>query len=75
LPHTPTWKDKFQRVVEETDKTKLKDSVLEAEGAMFCRLQELEGSADHHEERAEMHAATEKLLEIKRDKLGFPSWK
>jgi hypothetical protein len=72
--HTPTWKDRIQRVFEETDKTKLKDAVLEAEGAIFQRFQELEGSSDHHEERTEMHGATEKLLEIKKDKLGFPFW-
>lgn len=46
--------------------------VYAAEGAIFLRLQELVGSADHQEERSEINVACAARLSIQINKLGFP---
>jgi hypothetical protein len=46
--------------------------VQAAEYAIVLRLQELENSTDHHEERVEMERAAADLLVIKTHKLGWP---
>jgi xanthine dehydrogenase molybdopterin-binding subunit B len=67
------WKAAYQNTLEETDRDKLTQYVLETEGAIFDRIQELESSSDHHKEREEMEAAAKHLLEIKTRKLGWPN--
>jgi hypothetical protein len=48
------------------------EHVLEAEGAIFVRLQELKSSQDHNRERAEIEEAVSDLLKIKTERLGWP---
>jgi hypothetical protein len=67
------WKAAYQNTLEETDRGKLAQYVLETEGAIFDRIQELGSSLDHHQEREEMKAAAEHLLDIKTRKLSFPN--
>ncbi len=68
----PPWREPFLAALAETDKDKLTELVYAAEGAIFVRLQELAGSADHHEERSEIHVACAALLSIQVNKLGWP---
>jgi hypothetical protein len=67
------WKAAYQNTPEETDRERLARYVLDTEGAIFDRIQELGSSFDHHQEREEMKAAAEHLLDIKTRKLGFPN--
>jgi hypothetical protein len=66
------WRHLLQDVLAETDKTKLAKKAMELEEALFVRGQELQVNAAEETERQEMRDAALKLLEIKREKLGFP---
>ena len=70
--YATSWKGPYRQALTESDKQKLTALVHAAEYAIFLRLQELENSTDHHEERAEMKRATADLLVIKTYKLGWP---
>jgi hypothetical protein len=70
--HSPSWKHPFLEALLEPDKAKLTRLVYAAEGAIFLRAQELAGSADHREERSELHVASAALLSIQVNKLGWP---
>ncbi len=67
-----SWKDLYLQTLLESDTDKLAELVHAAEYAIVLRLQELENSTDHHEERIEMKLATADLLVIKTCKLGWP---
>jgi hypothetical protein len=45
---------------------------LAAEAAIFRRYQEIAPSDNHHEERRSMKEATDDLLEMKVNQLGWP---
>lgn len=68
-----SWKEPYRRALKESDEQKLTELVQAAEYAMVLRLQELENSTDHHEERIEMKLAAADLLVIKTYKLGWPA--
>jgi hypothetical protein len=68
-----SWKEPYHQVLNESDEQKLTALVHAAEYAIVLQLQELENSADHQEERAEMKRATADLLAIKTYKLGWPA--
>ena len=68
-----SWKKPYHQALNESDEQKLTTLVHAAEYAIVLRLQELENSTDHHEERIEMKLATADLLVIKTYKLGWPS--
>jgi hypothetical protein len=70
--HSSSWKESYLAALKESDVEKLTQLVHAAEAAIFLRLQELAGSADHHEERSEINVACAALLSIQIDKLGFP---
>jgi hypothetical protein len=67
------WKEPYHQALKESDQQKLTALVHAAEYANVLRLQELENSTDHHEERAEMKRAAADLLAIKTHKLGWPA--
>jgi hypothetical protein len=75
LAPNPSWKECYELAVRESEKPKLAALVHAAEVMIFLRGLELSGSADHHEERSEMRAATADLLVVKTYKLGWPSLK
>jgi hypothetical protein len=66
------WRRLLQEVLTETDKAKLEKKAEELENALFVRGQELPPDGAAEEERQDMNAATQKLLRIKVEKLGFP---
>lgn len=68
-----SWKEPYHQALRESDEQKLTELVQAAEHAIVLRLQELENSADHHEERIEMKCAAADLLVIKTYKLGWPA--
>jgi hypothetical protein len=68
-----SWKQPYLEVLYETDKTRLNELVYAAEEAIFRRMLELSGSADHHEERSELKEASANLMAVQVNKLGWPS--
>ena len=68
----PAWKQVYLNVHREKTTDGLTHAVFAAEAAIFERLRQLSGSSDHADERAEMQAATEEMLVIKTEKLGWP---
>jgi hypothetical protein len=71
--YSSDWKKPFLAALGETDKEKLVALVHAAEQAIFLRMQELENSADHHDERDEIQKACAALLSIQVNRLGWPS--
>jgi len=69
---TTTWKEAYEKALRETDKQRLGELVLSAEAAIFRRYEELAPSSNHHEERRSMTAASEQLLSLKVNQLGWP---
>jgi hypothetical protein len=67
-----SWKEVYEKTRHETDQQKLGELVLAAEAAIFRRYQELASSANHHEERRSLKEATDDLLEMKVNQLGWP---
>lgn len=70
--NSASWKQSYLQALKETDKAKLADLAYVAEEAIFFRLRELEGSADHQEERNELKEACSNLVIVRVDKLGWP---
>lgn len=68
-----SWKKTYLEALKETDKTKLADLTYAVEEAIFFRLRELDGSADHEEERNELKEACSNLMTIRVEKLGWPA--
>jgi hypothetical protein len=56
------WKQAYLNLHRETAFDRITHAVRAAEAAIFDRLQELSGSSDHADERAEIRAANEELL-------------
>ena len=71
--HTTCWKEVYEKNRHETDQHKLRELVLAAEAAIFRRYQEIAPSSNHHEERRSMKAATDHLLALKVNQLGWPA--
>jgi hypothetical protein len=70
---TQAWKGSYQKALSEQDETNLAEMVMQAEAAIYLRFQELQNSSNHHEERSSMKAATDELLAIKVNRLGWPA--
>jgi hypothetical protein len=66
------WQEWYEKARVEPDKEKLGELVLTTESAIYARFQELENSPNHDEERNSMRAATEHLLSLKVNRLGWP---
>lgn len=67
-----TWKEPYLAALKESDKVKLTELVYATEGAMFSRLQELSGLSNHAAEREELKMASEGLLTLQVERLGWP---
>jgi hypothetical protein len=68
----PYWAFLFKDFISESDPIKLQARLEPLERAIYERLQQLQDKPEHHEERSAIQMATEKILEIKTQKLGFP---
>jgi hypothetical protein len=71
--NSPSWKQLYVEALRETDKKRLAELAYVAEEAIFFRLGQLEGSADHREEQSELKAACAVLLTTRVAKLGWPA--
>jgi hypothetical protein len=69
---TTSWKEVYERARQESNKQKLGELVLAAEAAIFRRYQEIASSANHQDERRSMKEATDYLLALKVNQLGWP---
>jgi hypothetical protein len=67
-----TWRDAYNKALNETHNGNLTEAVQEAEAAIFLRSRELEGQR-YETEREEMRAASADLLAIKVHKLRWPA--
>jgi hypothetical protein len=67
-----SWKEVYEKTRHESDQQKLGELVLAAEAAIFRRYQEIAPSDNHHEDRRSMKEATDDLLEMKVNQLGWP---
>jgi hypothetical protein len=67
-----SWRQLYLDALNETRIERLESAVMAVEGAIFERWQELGESPGHVVERAAIQAATDELLMIKVEKLGWP---
>ena len=70
--HQPYWVFLYGAFLQQTEPQKSKEHLAQLEDAMWERLQELERESSPYVERAAIQAASNKLLGMKTDKLGFP---
>jgi hypothetical protein len=68
----PYWLVLYEEFIAQTESTELSARLEPLEIAIFERLRELEGIAGGHEERLAIKIASDKLLEVKTTRLGFP---
>jgi hypothetical protein len=61
-----SWKEVFQKAIEETDRDRLAALVAEADLAIFHRQQKLYACPQHREELSAMNVASEALSAVKR---------
>lgn len=73
--HKFEWESLLQDALVEQNAHKLKEKVVEAEAAIFLRLQALEQTSDSSAERQALRDASDTLLTLKRNRLKFPDWK
>ena len=66
------WECLLQDLLREQDKEKLRQKADDLEEAIFFRFQELNGRPDAAE-TAKLKEATQTLLQIRIEKLGFPT--
>ena len=71
------WRSEIEAALNETDSAKLLFRVHAAETAIFVRLQDLAKAPESSGRQAELREiakALQKLIVLKREKLGFPDW-
>jgi hypothetical protein len=66
------WKQLLEEVLAETDKAKIELKAQELENALFIRSQEMHLFGGTEVERESIKVATQKLLRVKVEKLGYP---
>jgi hypothetical protein len=71
----PYWAFLYSQFLKQTDTAEMRTCLEQLESAIFERRQELDvlPKSYSHTERLALKAACQKLLEIKTNKLGFPS--
>jgi hypothetical protein len=71
-PEIEAWKRAHRRILLETDTNKLPALAHELESCLFVRGQQLDTSPVHDAERHEMQLASDDLLYLKTNTLGWP---
>jgi len=69
----PSWRFVYLNALRAEGVENMTRAVGAAEDAMFQRLQEIAGQPDDLQERAQLQAASDELLKIKIEKLGWPN--
>ena len=73
LDRFPPWRRLFGQMCRESDTTRLTELVAQFEGAIFRRGQEINDGPEHREEWEAMKRATNSLLRIQTETLGWPA--
>jgi hypothetical protein len=68
----PQWQKPYEEALLEGNPQKLREKLMEAENAIFLRLQELSYHTDHYEERLAINDAISGLRSLQTKKLNFP---
>lgn len=75
----PKWQEPYQQAMLELDSEKLRQKILDAESAIYSRLQQLTDGEAHtdgaKEERLAIEDAISSLRVLQKEKLEFPDWK
>ena len=75
----PNWQEPCQQAMLELDPAKLREKLLNAETAIFRRLQELSDGEAHMDgagkEKLAINEAISALRILQKEKLQFPDWK
>ena len=66
------WREPFEQALKQTDPQKLGDLVVQAEAAIYERFEKLQNSSDCDEELRAIKVATDQLLALKVNRLGWP---
>jgi hypothetical protein len=67
------WREVCDSAIRETDRTRLKKIIYDAEQALFVRGLEINGIPSLESERADMAEVAEALLKLKTHKHGWPN--
>jgi hypothetical protein len=71
--HPPSWRQLYLNAQREKGVQRITQAVMAAETAIFERWLELSQSAGDCEERKQLHEASDELLRLKSEKLGWPN--
>jgi hypothetical protein len=69
------WQKPYEEALLEVDREKFKQKLLQAEAAIFLRLQQLANSLDSHAERQAIDDAISGIKVLKTQQLDYPDWK
>ena len=69
----PDWRELYQVVIDETNPKSLELLMNDLEAAIWKRLREIDGNSNGTNERHEIAQASNKLLTLRIEKLGWPS--
>lgn len=69
------WQSIIQKAVEESNPEKLRTTIADAESVIFRRLQTIGQDDSKNEELNALQAASDTLLNLKREALKFPDWR
>jgi hypothetical protein len=67
-----SWREPVEKALKETDAQRLGELVVQAEVAIYERYEKLQNSPDCDEERRAIKAASDQLLTLKVNRLGWP---
>ena len=67
-----TWREPFEKALKETDAQRLGELVVQAEVAIYERYETLQDSPDCDEELRAIKVASDQLLALKVNRLGWP---
>lgn len=66
------WRHLLQEMLAETDPTALREKANDLETALYFRGQELQSNPEAEAERKALADASQTLLKVRREKLGYP---
>lgn len=66
------WREPFEQALKETDQKKLGELIVQAESAIYERYEKLQNTPDGDEELRAIKVASDQLLALKVNRLGWP---
>jgi hypothetical protein len=68
----PSWRFIYLSALRAEGIERITEAVMAAENAMYARWQEIDREPDDFQERGQLQEASDELLKIKFEKLGWP---